>query len=139
MTLTVFTYTEHEIPIDPSFVDGAESHLYAVEILGSGVKVGITKDPRARIKTHERAARAHGLSIGRICLSGPHENARSNEAVVVRHFNPSGRSEYLTAPFDEVVKRMEGLAFHRADPVAVAARAESVTNLFKALVLGGSR
>lgn len=88
-------------------------HLYAVEIVGVGTKVGVTKNPRSRITNHVASARRHGRSIGRVWVSFMHAEAESNERRLVTRRGVRG-SEYLRASFDTVLRRIEALPMSRA-------------------------
>jgi hypothetical protein len=81
-------------------------HLYLVEILGVGVKVGISSQPEKRIATHTTAAATFGRSIGRVWLSRPHPDARTLETLI-RGGHPN---EYLPITFEAALQRALDLA-----------------------------
>ncbi|PZE66939.1 hypothetical protein [Curtobacterium sp. MCBD17_021] len=137
--LDVFQYADRKAGRDSTLLAGAEQHLYIVEYVNAGVKVGVTADPPSRLKAHERAARAHGGQVGRIALSGPHSCSKENERSLVRLGGAGNRSEYLPITFDDALKAAEALSYPRADRDAFAARTEAGFNFLKALVLRSDR
>lgn len=84
---------------------GAERYLYVLEILGQGVKVGITTRPEARMGEHRQNAIAFGREIGRVWLSAPHVEARKNEKALRLLVGPQQTREYLPLPFELVVEQ----------------------------------
>lgn len=91
-------------------------HLYAIEIIGVGTKVGITDHPTKRLAAHQRTARDHGRKIGRQWVSVRHVEASLNERTLMVAFYRSGMSEYLRARFDAVMERAERLPMTRSTP-----------------------
>lgn len=91
-----------------------EKCLYVVEIPGWYTKIGVSKNPDGRIATHRHHARAHGLDLGRIWVSGPHINALENERKLKRR----SRTEYLNEGFRDVVARARKLTYVRAEAVS---------------------
>lgn len=105
-------------------------HLYVVEILGRGVKVGVTsREPRVRIDQHRRDAEAYGCCIGRTWVSALHREARQNEKHLIRMGGPGQIREYLSLPFDEVVAHARVLT----QPAALGGL--SLTDYFKLKLL----
>jgi len=98
---------------EPSHMPSAR-HLYAVEIVGVGTKIGITDKPRHRIATHMAAARAHGRETGRIWISYRHAEAETNEAALLASKTGRRKSEYLRVPFGTVMRRIARLPMTRA-------------------------
>ncbi len=84
----------------------ATTHLYLVEILGVGVKVGVSDQPKKRLATHAKNAAVHGRSVGRVWLSTPHHEARTLESMV----KGTSKSEYLKIDFDEALRRLHAEA-----------------------------
>jgi hypothetical protein len=88
---------------------GSARHLYVVEI-GDCVKVGVTRKPLHRVAAHEKAARDHGRSIGRVWVSIAHSEALENE----RLLKGESRSEYLRGVrFKHVLEQALGLSYTR--------------------------
>jgi hypothetical protein len=85
----------------PQSPDAPSMHLYLVEIVGVGVKVGISSQPEKRIATHTTAAAAFGRSVGRVWLSRPHPDARALETLI-RGGHPN---EYLPISFEVALQR----------------------------------
>lgn len=121
---------------DP-IVKGAEHHLYIVELIGIGVKVGISVAPSSRVMTHRRDASAYGRAIGRVWISLPHVEARENERALVRSVGPSNRREYLPITFESAVKAAAALPRTRADRAAHERQVGAATDFFKAFITGG--
>ncbi|OCH81775.1 hypothetical protein A9310_04080 [Gordonia sp. UCD-TK1] len=88
-------------------LEGHEFHLYVVEIVGFGVKVGISIKPAKRINNHRRDAEKFDMKLGRTWVSAPHVEARSNERRLVEL--SGGSREYLRVDFDETVSIAESL------------------------------
>lgn len=120
---------------------GAELHLYVVEFIGHGVKVGVTEKPAKRIAQHRRDASAYGRAVGRVWLSDPHVNAqaRVNERSLKHLAGPGQRREYLHLTFDEVATAAAALPMPRAGKAEVERRREATTEFFKSILLGGLR
>lgn len=88
-----------------------ESYLYLAEIVGIGVKVGISTDPARRLASHARDASAYGRAIGRTWVSDvPHANARENESAIKR----GSRREYLDRAFEDCLEQALDLDMRRA-------------------------
>jgi len=115
---------------------GYEQHLYVVELVDRGVKVGITGQPYTRLRAHMRDVDAYGREIGRIALTAPHSNARTNERSLVALGGIGNHREYIDMRFDAAVEAIRSMAFDRADRAAVAARSAAVTGLFKSMLMG---
>lgn len=127
----------HPSPLIP----GAELHLYVVEFVGHGVKVGVSGKPDQRIAQHRRDAAAYGREVGRTFISDPHQEkqARANERSLKQLGGPDHRREYLALGFPEVANVAASLPAPRADKAAVEQKREATTEFFKALVAGGLR
>lgn len=80
---------------------GIEQHLYIVELVGVGVKVGITINPKARIATHRRDAAAYKREVGRLYISIPHIEARENERRLIALGD--GRREYMDVDYERAL------------------------------------
>lgn len=94
----------------------SESYLYLVEILGVGVKVGITQQPLRRLAAHARDASAYGREIGRTWTSPvPHANARDNESAI----KGESRREYLARTFEDCLTQAAALPMVRAEDVDI--------------------
>lgn len=90
--------------------DKVNIHLYVVEIIGVGVKVGVTeRDPSIRIADHRRDAEAYGRQVGRTWASIPHARARYHEGCLKRLAGKNQRREYLPMSFDEVLPHAQQL------------------------------
>lgn len=120
-------------------VDGAELHLYVLEIVGRGVKVGVTKQPDRRIANLRREAAGYGQSTGRVWVSEPHVEAHANERELMALGGPNNRREYIALPYESAVGEAETLPMTRADRAAVEARRSAVLDMFQGFVLGGAR
>lgn len=113
---------------------GKELHLYVVELVGLGVKVGVTAKPDKRIAQHRRDADAYGRAVGRVWVSDPHVEARANESALKRLAGQ--RREYLNIAFETAVARARELPQSRADREAVARQQERTVAFFQS-ILGG--
>lgn len=83
-------------------------HLYLVEVVGRGVKVGVSRNPSARIKAHMRDAAAYGCTVVRTWVSPiAHSNARQNERAIMA----GSRREYLSRTFDDCMGQAASLTF----------------------------
>lgn len=125
------------LPIDPagsSLVLGPELHLYVLEIVGLGVKVGISKEPARRVETIKREAAGYGYPHGRVSVSAPHVEARANELRLITLGGDGNRREYLRADFDTAMAMVEKLPMSRADRIDVMKRQASAFNLLRNLV-----
>jgi hypothetical protein len=118
---------------------GVEKHVYAIEIVGVGVKVGITEFPGRRVQAHARAARAHGATIGRVVFTEAHENARDNEATLKRLGGERNRSEYIQVSFDRVLDAIKNLPIRRADAAAHEQKQAAFLGFMRSVVEGGIR
>jgi hypothetical protein len=118
-------------------VEGAELHLYVLEIVGRGVKVGVSGKPYSRLKNLRREAAGYGFDAGRVWISVPHVEARANERQVMALAGPRNRREYLAVDFDIAVGAAERLAKTRVDRAAIEAKREATFQMFKAGCLGG--
>lgn len=116
---------------------GKELHLYVVELVGAGVKVGVSAKPDNRIAQHRRDAEAYGRTIGRVWVSAPHIEARANESAIKRFAGQ--RREYLSIDFDTAVARANELPKSRADREAVARKEAQTLDFFKSILVGGAR
>ncbi|AEK09670.1 hypothetical protein PBI_MOZY_56 [Mycobacterium phage Mozy] len=92
-----------------------EYHLYVLELVGFGVKVGISKNPRRRLATLRKHAEDHGTPVGRTFISHPHVEARANERHLITLGGSGNRREYLPGiGYDAAVSATVGLPMHRA-------------------------
>ena len=133
-TIKPFDFNGQQVRTHPV---GSEKHLYVVEIVGRGVKVGVSANPAQRFKAHARDAKAYGRETGRTWYSEPHANTTANERALMLLAGPKQKREYLPLDFESTVEAAKDLPKTQLDPIAEAERAESVTNLFKSIVLGG--
>lgn len=126
-----------------SLIKGLESHLYVVELLGLGVKVGITESPSVRLGAHVRAARSHQRDVGRVWISCPHVRARENETLLIAsckaHLGTtdSKRREYFALGFDRAVEEAAGLLFQRGNREAFEKRVAGTADCLMAIVTNG--
>lgn len=111
---------------------GKEMHLYVVELVGVGVKVGVTTKPDNRIAQHRRDADAYGRSVGRVWVSDPHIEARTNESAIKRM--AGRRREYLDISFETAVDHAKTLPTTRADREAVQRKQEQAMAFFESLL-----
>ncbi len=72
-----FAYDGSGFTTDALF--GFTGHLYAIEIVGVGVKVGRAFNPSKRIKQHADAAARYGRTIGACSISPAHIEYKQNE------------------------------------------------------------
>lgn len=86
-------------------------HLYLVEFVGHCVKVGISKNPLARIAQHVAQARVFDREVGRVWVSFLHREACLNEGVLKNR----GRSEYLQRSFDDVLSQVLAMPMTRPE------------------------
>ncbi|QGH77917.1 hypothetical protein SEA_KENUHA5_45 [Mycobacterium phage Kenuha5] len=56
---------EKEVSVSELQLTKDEYHLYVLELVGFGVKVGISKNPRRRLATLRKHAEGHGTPVGR--------------------------------------------------------------------------
>jgi hypothetical protein len=82
-------------------------HLYVLEIIGVGTKVGITEQPLRRLAAHALAARQWRRELGRQWVSIAHLEAGGNEYKLVTDCDSD--LEFTSASFDEVMALVEGL------------------------------
>lgn len=80
-----------------------EFHLYVVEFVDWGVKVGISKTPARRIARHRVEAGKFSLQVGRAWTSPPHVEARQNERALIALGGVGNRREYLAVDYDTAV------------------------------------
>jgi hypothetical protein len=78
------------------------THLYVVEFLDFGVKIGISDSPEIRISQHRRDADAYGRQVGRVWVSGKYPEAYDHEVALKRLGGPQQQREYLRLGFDHV-------------------------------------
>lgn len=105
------TEPEPECVVEEEKPEDFRRHLYVVEILDVGTKVGITDTPLSRIREHSRAARDYGRKVGRVWVSVRHLEAYNNEQALLRA--AKSRSEYLRISFDAVMALVEALPMTR--------------------------
>lgn len=143
-TLVPFNYGDAQVRVvtiegEPC-LKGAEHHLYIVEFVDHGIKVGITGDPNRRLATHRRDAEAFGRPVGRAWVSPPHVEARSNEKALKALSDSATRREYINVPFDDALATAARLPMRRADRAAVEAdRARALSTLQSILLPGVPR
>ncbi len=83
-------------------------HLYLIEMIGLCVKVGVSKNPTARLASHAVDAKNYGRKIGRVWVSILHNEALNNEFWL----KGTSRSEYLRRrSFDDVLEQALALPF----------------------------
>jgi hypothetical protein len=99
---------ESAVPPEPT-ARPAWVHLYAVEIIGVGTKIGITNKPLQRIASHVAAARDFGRRVGRVWVSLRHQEAERNEQRLMISWHRRRKSEYLRVPFETVMARIDEL------------------------------
>ncbi|MDG9701726.1 hypothetical protein [Streptomyces sp. DH37] len=95
-----------------------ERYVYVLEFSSGTVKVGQTGDPAKRVKEHENAAMAHGISVARSWVSTPHVEFEDNEAALIafcseRWPTTAGREAFESGDFAEVVEYAQGLPYTR--------------------------
>lgn len=144
LTYTPEAIREAVVRVDgDTLVKGLEAHLYVVEYVDFGVKVGVTERPAARFADHVRAAKSHKRPIGRVWLSRPHVGARENETLLIGScrsllgITDKKRREYFQVEFDRVVPEAESLLFQRGNREEFERRITATTDLFKSILLNG--
>ena len=61
----------------------SEGYVYILEFSSGRVKVGFTTNLKARLSNHATTAKAYGASISRTWMSPHHEEARTNEKLML--------------------------------------------------------
>lgn len=110
------------VGFDVSYEDGefklpnneSDGYLYVIEIVGIGVKFGITRNPKCRISSHSRNAKAHHSQLGRIWLSIPHKNYSNNENILREKLHT--KREYVNEEYETVMKLASGLTKTPGEP-----------------------
>ena len=145
MTTIVFepgTWSPDRLTFDgPGCAKGLEGHLYVVEFVGRGIKVGRTSDPRSRIGHHINIARAFGFPVGRIAVSPPHADVVATERMLIAGCadlaHDDGRpTEYFDLTFDAAVAVLALIPIERGDREAHQARNAAFLGSMQRLVLG---
>lgn len=65
-------------------------HVYALQFSTGVVKVGQTKQPKARLADHAKTAQAHGHAVHETLLSPPHTNYLANELALIAFCSSRG-------------------------------------------------
>lgn len=65
-------------------------HVYAVQFSTGVVKVGQTRQLKARLADHAKTAQAHGHTVHESLLSPPHTNYLANEAALIAFCSSRG-------------------------------------------------
>lgn len=95
-----------------------EGHYVYVVLFNTGsLKVGRTRDPSTRLKSHATNGRPHGISVAAQWLSQPHLLARKNESRLIgycssRYTSLNGGEFFSGAKAEDVVSFAEGLTAH---------------------------
>lgn len=121
-------------------VKGLESHLYVVEIINHGVKVGRSESPANRIRAHASTARSWGREIGRVAISMPTAQFNVAETSLINQCQaaaPAHSREYISLGFDEALEILRSIPLERGDAEAFHARNGAVSEMFKSFVMGG--
>lgn len=90
--------------------------VYVVEFTSGTLKIGQTQRLKARMATHEQAARMHGHSIAKSWSSPAHAAYKANEEALIS-FSAArwdvlfGREYFTGADFDAIVAYAEELSF----------------------------
>lgn len=92
---------------------GCCQHLYAIEIVGVGVKVGVTGEPSKRLANHARDARNYRRQLGRWWVSVRHVEFMLNEALLIGWAGAD--TEYLPKSFDDVMAKIDSLKMTTAE------------------------
>jgi len=95
-----------------------ERHVYVIEFSSGTIKVGQTRSPQKRIDQHSKAAAAHGHTVRRNWISGPHAEFEANERALIafcaaRWEASSGREYFARASFELIAEYAQALPFHR--------------------------
>ena len=110
------------------------SYVYVLRFSGEAarrtIKVGVTCNPRSRIRTYRSHLTPFGITIGKRWVSEPHEFAAGNEAKLINFCRERGvrvnGSEYFTGvTFDEVVSFARTLTYFPL-PISVHPPAQTV-------------
>ena len=108
MTIDLASIPEHKRS------PGEDGYVYVLEFSTGIVKVGKTRNPRARIATHVDDARKFGATVDQLWLSEWHENYSENERLLL-HVLGAGSvehgNEYLRVNFSDAVELAKGLTF----------------------------
>lgn len=95
-------------------------HLYVVELLGRGVKVGKSRQPYSRIASHRSNAARYGDGVGRTWISPRTSEMDALERVLLARMCETSssltNSEFFTSDFDAAVALAESL--HYPKPAA---------------------
>lgn len=92
--------------------DGLDGYLYVIEFSTGLVKVGMTRNPKARMRSHADEAARFGCVITSLWLSDQHENYRENEAELISALGqPQHGSEYFQIAFTTAVAAAKRLVY----------------------------
>jgi len=109
-------------------------HVYVIAAENGPVKIGISKDPDARIHTLEKQS---GRLISSQYVSPPHSAARYIEKAAHSHFSGARlEGEWFDVPFEEAKAFVEQLvsASENAPPVVPVTPSEFANRMFQALL-----
>lgn len=84
-----------DLDLPPAVTDGG--YIYVLQFTGDLIKVGSTRNPRKRIRTHHAEAQVFGAQLIDCWLSGPHRSYLDSEAKLIG----------LARPMATEVRRME--------------------------------
>lgn len=93
--------------------NGYDGYVYVLEFSTGIVKIGKTRNPRARIATHVEDAKKFGATVDQLWLSEWHENYSDNEQALLRAFGGDSvahGNEYLRVSFLDAVNVAKGLS-----------------------------
>lgn len=145
-TPLVFTFPETAQVSVPAFsgdplVSGLEGHVYVVEFGDYGIKVGVTASPEKRLRAHQKSGRDFGRFATRGLITGPHQEARDNERMLITHCRylvgqpADHRGEYFDLRLEDVREYVTALPFSRGDRTAFEAEEQRKVGAMKALFL----
>ncbi|QYC53725.1 G-I-Y Y-I-G endonuclease [Gordonia phage Leroy] len=116
-----------------SLVDKAPSyhgHVYVIAFSNGTIKVGRTRRPRHRIRTHQDEARRFGISIENLWLSEHHVEYKDTEHSLICHMREvatasSGAEYFADADFKRTVAFANSLPRSAMSPKEIEERAEA--------------
>lgn len=90
-------------------------YIYIVQFGSGTIKVGKTKNPTSRLRTHAATARTHGIKVAAQWISQPITTAAENERLLIRFCNErftslNGGEYFAGAVIDEVLAFAERLS-----------------------------
>ncbi|MEN6544521.1 MAG: hypothetical protein ABFE07_00595 [Armatimonadia bacterium] len=89
-------------------------YIYILELSTGLVKVGKTRSPRDRIKSHLDSAARFGASITNFWISDQHDNFSDNEAALIAALgNPVHGAEFFRVTYPDAKAIATSLDFHR--------------------------